>query len=195
MEGRFIVFEGIDGAGKSTLIDGVSDFLAGKGIDVVITAEPSDGPIGSIIRSGKIKDITQNAEALMFTADRAYHTEEILGWIKSGKTVLCDRYYASTVAYQAANLNGTESEKEWLMEINRPVITEPDMTFLLDLNPEESMCRVNGRGDKSKFEKIEYLEKVRSNYLELAREKNFKIINAAGTEEEVLREVITILGE
>ena len=195
MEGRFIVFEGIDGAGKTTLIDGVSEFLASKGIDVVVTAEPSDGPIGSIIRSGKIKDISQNAEALMFTADRAYHTQEMLRWIESGKTVLCDRYYASTIAYQSANLDGTESDRDWLMEINRPVITEPDFTFLLDLDPEESMLRVNGRGDTSKFEKVEYLQRVRSNYLELAREKNFKIINAAGTEEEVLREVITILGE
>ncbi|MGI6471968.1 MAG: dTMP kinase [Candidatus Methanomethylophilaceae archaeon] len=195
MEGRFIVFEGIDGAGKSTLIDGVSKFLAGKGIDVTVTAEPSDGPIGSIIRSGKIKDISQNAEALMFTADRAYHTREMLKWMKSGKTVLCDRYYASTVAYQAANLDGTESDREWLMEINRPVITEPDLTFLLDLDPETSMRRVNDRGNTSKFEKIEYLGKVRSNYLELAKEKNFKIIDAARTEEEVLREVITIIGE
>lgn len=195
MEGRFIVFEGIDGAGKTTLIDGVSEFLASKGVDVIVTAEPSDGPIGSIIRSGRIKNISQNAEALMFTADRAYHTQEMLGWIKSGKTVLCDRYYASTIAYQSANLNGTESDKDWLMEINRPVIIEPDFTFLLDIDPEESMCRVNDRGDTSKFEKVEYLQRVRSNYLELAREKDFKIINAAGTEKEVLREVITVLGE
>lgn len=195
MEGRFIVFEGIDGAGKSTLIKGVSEYFASKGIDATVTAEPSDGPIGTIIRSGTIKDISQDAEALMFTADRAYHTLEILEWMNSGKVVLCDRYYASTIAYQAANLNGSEAEKKWLMELNRPVIIEPEIVFLLDIDPRESIQRVNDRGDKSKFEKIEYLEKVRSNYLELARERNFKIIDASRTEEEVLNEVITVIGE
>lgn len=195
MAGRFIVFEGIDGAGKSTLIEGISEILTSRGEDVIITAEPTDGPIGSIIRAGEIKNISQNAEALLFTADRAVHTRQMLRWKKSGKTVLCDRYYASTVAYQAANLGGTESEKEWLKEINRPVITEPDITFLLDIDPEKSMRRVNNRGDASKFEKIEYLRKVRSNYLELAWEKGFRIIDASRTGEEVLKEVITIIGE
>lgn len=195
MAGRFIVFEGIDGAGKSTLIEKVSEILASRGKDVIVTAEPTDGPIGSIIRTGEIRNISQNAEALLFTADRALHTREMLQWTNSGKTVLCDRYYASTVAYQAANLSGTESEKEWLKEINRPVITEPDVTFLLDIDPEESMHRVNNRGDTSKFEKIEYLKKVRANYLELAREKEFRIIDASRTAEEVLEEVITIIGE
>lgn len=195
MAGRFIVFEGIDGAGKSTLIERISEILTSGGEDVIITAEPTDGPIGSIIRAGEIKNISQNAEALLFTADRAVHTQQMLQWKKSGKTVLCDRYYASTVAYQAANLSGTESEKEWLKEINRPVVTEPDITFLLDIDPEKSMRRVNNRGDASKFEKIEYLRKVRSNYLELAREKGFKIIDASRAVEEVLKEVITIIGE
>lgn len=195
MTGRFIVFEGIDGAGKSTLIEGVSKVLSSRGIDTVSTAEPTEGPIGSMIRSGTIRKVSQNAEALLFTADRACHTQEIKEWMDSGKTVLCDRYYASTVAYQSANLDGTRAEKEWLKEINRPVIIEPDITFLLDIDPEISMERVNGRGETSKFETAEYLKKVRSNYLEIAGEDDFHIIDASRTEEEVLDEVIAIIGE
>ena len=195
MAGRFIVFEGIDGAGKSTLIDGVSEFLTSRNVNVMKTAEPTDGPIGHIIRSGTVKKISQNAEALLFTADRACHTQEILEWTAAGKTVLCDRYYASTIAYQAANLNGTESSKEWLKEINRPIIADPDITILLDIDPEEGMRRVNDRGDKSKFEIMDYLKRVRSNYIEIAKENNFHIVDASRTKDEVLNEVITIIGE
>ena len=195
MSGRFIVFECIDGAGKSTLIDGVSEFLTSRSINVIETAEPTDGPIGRIIRSGTVKKISQDAEALLFTADRACHTQEILEWVRSGKTVLCDRYYASTIAYQSAKLNGTESDKKWLKEINRPIIVEPNITILLDINPEEGMRRVNDRGDKSKFEVTDYLKRVRSNYLEIAKENNFHIVDASQSKEEVLNEVITIIGE
>ena len=195
MAGRFIVFEGIDGAGKSTLIDGISDFLRSRDINVIRTAEPTDGPIGKIIRSGTVKKISQDAEALLFTADRACHTQEVIEWVSSGKTVLCDRYYASTIAYQAADLNGTGSDKEWLKEINRPIIIEPDITILLDIDPEEGMRRVNHRGEKSKFEVKDYLERVRSNYIELAEENNFQIVDASSSKDQVLNEVITIIGE
>ncbi|HKM09352.1 MAG TPA: dTMP kinase [Candidatus Methanomethylophilaceae archaeon] len=195
MVGRFIVFEGIDGAGKSTLIEGLSKSLSSRGIDIVSTAEPTEGPIGRMIRSGTVRKVSQNAEALLFTADRACHTQEILEWKESGKTVLCDRYYASTIAYQSTNLEGTKADKEWLKEINRPIIIEPDITFLLDIDPEMGMERVNGRGDVSKFEVTEYLKKVRSNYLEMAKESNFHVIDASGTEEEVLAEAIAIIGE
>jgi dTMP kinase len=195
MAGRFIVFEGIDGAGKSTLLDGISDFLISRNVNVIKTAEPTNGTIGSIIRSGAVKKISQDAEALLFTADRACHTQEILDWTRSGKTVLCDRYYASTIAYQAANLNGTQSNKEWLKEINRPIITVPDITILLDIDPEEGMRRVNDRGEKSKFEVTEYLKRVRSNYIELAKENNFHIVDASRSKDDVLNKVITIIGE
>lgn len=195
MAGRFIVFEGIDGAGKSTLIDEVSKKLESAGIRTVVTAEPTEGPIGMLIRSGAVKYISPNAEALLFTADRACHTSEIVGWMEEGTTVLCDRYYASTIAYQSAGLDGTVSGKEWLMDINRPVTVEPDTTILLDIDPEAGMRRVGERGARSKYEVTEYLGRVRSNYLEIAEEKGFRIIDASRPKDEVLRETMKILGE
>lgn len=195
MAGRFIVFEGIDGAGKSTLIDEVSKKLGSAGIKTVVTAEPTEGPIGMLIRSGAVKCTSLNAEALLFTADRACHTSDIVRWRDEGLTVLCDRYYASTVAYQSAGLDGTASGKEWLMDINRPVTVEPDMTILLDIDPEVGMRRVGQRGAKSKYEVTEYLGRVRSNYLDIARERGFRVIDASRPRDELLRETMKILGE
>ncbi|MDN5357980.1 MAG: dTMP kinase [Candidatus Methanomethylophilaceae archaeon] len=195
MAGRFIVFEGIDGAGKSTLINRVSEILGSEGVSTVVTAEPTDGPVGKLIRSGAVKCISQDAEALLFTADRACHTAEIIKWKDEGKTVLCDRYYASTMAYQSANFNGTESKKEWLKELNRPVIIEPDITILLDVDPEEGMRRVGARGARSKYEVAVYLERVRENYRQIAEEYGFRIIDASHSRDEVLKETMKIIGE
>ncbi|MGE0014923.1 MAG: dTMP kinase [Candidatus Methanomethylophilaceae archaeon] len=195
MAGRFIVFEGIDGAGKSTLVDEVSKRLGMAGLKAVVTAEPTEGPIGMLIRSGAVKCISPNAEALLFTADRACHTSEIVRWREEGMTVLCDRYYASTIAYQSAGLDAGTPEKEWLMDINRPVTVEPDVTILLDIDPEEGMRRVGERGAKSKYEVAEYLSRVRSNYLEIAGERGFRVIDASRPKDEVIRETMKILGE
>lgn len=195
MAGRFIVFEGIDGAGKSTLINKVSEILESEGVSTVVTAEPTDGPVGKLIRSGAVKCISQDAEALLFTADRACHTAEIAKWKEEGKTVLCDRYYASTIAYQSAKFNGTESKTEWLKELNRPVVIEPDITILLDIGPEEGMRRVGARGARSKYEVADYLERVRKNYLQIAGENGFQIIDASCSRDEVLRETMKIIGE
>ena len=194
MKGRFIVFEGIDGAGKSTLIGELAKHMVSKGKKVRTTVEPTSGPIGVLIRNGA-GETSQKAEALLFTADRACHTKQIADWKAEGYTVLCDRYYASTIAYQSASLDGDAADREWLAEINRPIISEPDMTILLDIDPEASMRRVGERGAKSKFEKTEYLRRVRAVYLELASEKGFRVVDASRPEETVFKEVLEIIGE
>ncbi|MBR4686105.1 MAG: dTMP kinase, partial [Candidatus Methanomethylophilaceae archaeon] len=114
MKGAFIVFEGADGAGKSSLCKRVAEWLTAKGRDVVLTAEPTHEGIGAFIRSGNAGGISQRTEALLFVADRNDHTEKIMRMVEEGKIVLSDRYFASTVAYQSARLDGDASDRDWL---------------------------------------------------------------------------------
>ncbi len=193
MSGCFIVFEGIDGTGKSTACKAVSDYFQLKGRKTHPTAEPTKDEIGMFIREGRVKNITQEAESLLFTADRAVHTSRIIEMRESGTMVLCDRYYPSTIAYQSAKLKGSCMDRDWLWKINEPIISEPDITFILDMDPEKTLERVDLRGEKSKFEELDYLKEVRSNYLRLAEEKGYKIIDASRSPEDVATEIIAII--
>lgn len=195
MTGKFIVLEGIDGSGKTTLCDVLAAYLREKGHEVQVTQEPTHDEIGSLIRDNFVKNISQKAEALLFTADRAVHTERIARWIGAGIDVICDRYFASTVAYQSASLNGVSLDKDWLLDLNEPVVMEPDVTFLLDINPEKGMERVCTRGERSKFENVDYLKEVRQRYLELADEYGFKLIDASRDRETVAEEALEIIKE
>ena len=181
--GILIVFEGIDGSGKSSCMDAAVSEISKKR-DVIRTSEPTKGVIGQLIRTHT--DVTPETEALLFTADRAEHTKEMKKWLDNGKIVMCDRYYASTLAYQSAY--GVISS--WLRKMNEPVIIEPDITFLFDISPEMGLERVESRGEKSKFERLDYLKKVRRNYLKIAKEKGFVIIDASENKDHVLASVM-----
>ena len=187
-KGLFIVLEGIDGSGKTTLARSLKTRLESElGIDVVLTAEPTDGPIGRLLRSEDID--SPRAEALLFVADRACHTEEMASLVRAGKTVICDRYYASTLAYQSAALNGPDLDYGLLVGMNDAVTEEPDITFLLDLDPEASGARVDSRGEqKSKFERLEYQRRVRDNYLRIAEERGFNVLDATKSPEALCSE-------
>lgn len=196
MSGAFIVFEGADGAGKSSLCSRIKDELSRKGFDVVLTAEPTHERIGAFIRDGSVKDISQRTEALLFVADRNDHTEKIMELVSQGKIVLCDRYFSSTVAYQSARLNGDASDRDWLIEINSQFIQKPDLTILLDIDPEVGMGRVGSRGEEiSKFEKLDFQNQVRSNYLELAEEFGFDVVDASEPQDAVFEKVMKIVNE
>lgn len=194
MKGAFIVFEGIDGSGKTTLCRTLASSLP----DSVTTAEPTYGPIGSMIRSGAAGSISQRTESLLFLADRSAHTEQIMEMVDDGKVVLCDRYFASTLAYQSAKLKGDSMDLGWLEDVSRPFAEMPNLTFLLDIDPRESISRVQERGEAiSKFEDIAFLEQVRSTYLSLASRYNFIVLDASKDAgqlaEDALREIRRIL--
>ena len=174
--GLFVVFEGIDGSGKSSCMRALSESLSSE-TSVVLTAEPSQGPVGTMLQ--KNHDLPPLAETLLFVADRAHHTTCIQDWLEDGKTVLCDRYYASTLAYQSCALDGHAGDPDWLWELNRPVVIEPDLTILLDIDPVIGLERTSGRGAASKFEKMDFLSRVRRRYLEIAQERGFMIIDAS----------------
>jgi thymidylate kinase len=195
LKGAFLVIEGIDGAGKSTLCEIIKDSLESEGRKVIVTQEPTRDEIGSFIRRGEVKGISQKGEALLFVADRAVHTERIEKWVDEGNIVICDRYFASTVAYQSVSFNGVALEKEWLISLNMPVIREPDLTILLDIDPEKGLGRIGGRGEISKFENSEYLKGVRKAYLELAEEFGFVVMNAERDQQVLSKEIIEKLRE
>jgi len=194
MSGAFIVFEGADGAGKSSVCRRVAEALSARGMETYVTAEPTHEGIGKFIRDGAAGEISQRTEALLFVADRNDHTEKMMKAVSEGKVVLCDRYFASTVAYQSARLDGDASDREWLIDINSSFIRKPDATILLDIDPEVGMGRVGTRGEEiSKFERLDFQNQVRSNYLQLADEFGFEVVDASAGPDEVFAKVMEIV--
>ncbi|WP_423792924.1 dTMP kinase [Methanocaldococcus indicus] len=162
----FIVFEGIDGSGKTT----ISKMLANH-LGYFWTAEPTDGEIGKFIREilTKNKNIDSKAITLLFTADRYEHQKIIKENIKKG--VICDRYFFSTLAYQSV----LGVEDEFIKYINKDIIM-PDVVFLLVVDVDEAIKRLK---TSDLFEKKSFLEKVQKKYLELAKEYNFIVIDTS----------------
>ena len=194
-KGLFIVLEGIDGSGKTTLARSLKSQLESvRGWKVQLTAEPTKGPVGSLLREETID--SPRAEAMLFIADRACHTEEMRALVEKGTTVICDRYYASTLAYQSASLSGPVLDYGLLEEMNDAVIMEPDITILLDIDPEVSGGRVDSRGEqKSKFERLEFQRRVRDNYLRIAKERGFSVLDASKSPEDLCSEAMKLIDQ
>ncbi len=158
--GRLIVFEGIDGTGKSTQISLLNEYLTEKGYSTVVTREPTDGIFGRKIRELYVNrgKVSQQEELNLFLDDRREHVENLLlPALVSGKIVLCDRYYLSTAAYQGAN--GFDPEE--ILRLNK-FAPQPDIALLFEIPIETSLRRITeGRGDKlNAFEQAEALERV-----------------------------------
>ena len=171
-KGKFIVFEGIDGSGKSTQADRLVRYLKSKNIKAVVTNEPqSDRPVGMLIRQALKKQISfdEKTIALLFAADRLDHIQRISEKLDEGFWVVCDRYYFSSFAY-----NDTALNKEWIISVNSEAMNalKADMTVFLDVPCDISLSRVSKRGEREIFENTERQNRVRNNYLELF--KRFK---------------------
>jgi dTMP kinase len=191
----FVVIEGIDGCGKSTVSKAVADWF---GPCAVLTREPTDSWIGKAVREGCSEEVSPYLDALLFMADRANHTLEIADLLTKGKVVVCDRYYHSTVAYQTAYLRRRSlgDNFDWLLEANTRISIHPDLTILLTADPEEALGRIGDRGELSRFEKSDFLREVQDNYLRLARiDQTMVQVNASRPPEEVVSDVLRILGE
>lgn len=195
MPGLFITLEGIDGCGKSTLAKRLAEKLRADGHDVVTTMEPSESWLGQAVRRSYNEEISPYTEAFLFLADRATHTQDMIAKKEAGQIIICDRYSDSTVAYQGAYLEEIMAKDgidavSWLEEMSRPVIVTPDITFLLDIDPEVSLARLGGRDGLSKFEKLGYLRKVRANYLRVAGGKpHFMVLDASKPAGDILESV------
>jgi dTMP kinase len=184
--GFFIVFEGVDGGGKSTQIKLLKNFFEEKGYTVLLTKEPTDNSIGSLISQyaeSNIRSLQPNTEALLFAADRVEHSKQIEKHLKKGIVVISDRYLHSSLAYQSA----AGVDVDWIRNLNKGIIN-PDIVFLLDIDPDISLMRVNNR-DRTVFEKKAYLIKVREKYLEFAKSGELIIVDASRSIEKVQKDI------
>ena len=180
-KGKFIVFEGTDGSGKSTQMKLLSSYLAEKGEQCYLTHEPTESEIGLLLRacmSGKI-DTNEHAIAALFAADRLDHITDMKAKLDAGINVLCDRYYFSSFAY-----NGGFVPLDWVVELNTPAMEmlRPDLVIYIDLPPEESMKRVLRRGGNTeRYETQERQQKIRAKFFEVFerfKEENVKIVKS-----------------
>jgi dTMP kinase len=169
-----VTFEGIEAAGKSTLIAALSERLSSAGDTVLVTKEPGGTPLGESLRALFIDpayDIDPVAEVMLLNASRAQLiTDVILPALKAGKTILCDRFFDATVAYQGF---GRGLDVETLLELCLTATrrTAPDLTFLIDVPVEVSARRLRARGrpDRLEQENGSFHQRVREGYLELAK--------------------------
>jgi len=194
MKGKFVVFEGIDGAGLTTQAELLEKYLRNKKYEVVLTKEPTNNLIGSIIRAALKKEwiISNITLQLLCSADRAHHLEkEIIPALENGKIVISDRYFLSTIAYGMIEL-----EKDWLKALNSKFLL-PDLIFIIDVPVEVSIERIKvSRFGFEFFEEMKKLEKVRNNFLELSKEyENCFVINGNRSIEEVHKEIVKIVEE
>jgi len=158
--GVLVVFEGIDGAGKSTQVKRLTERLRDQGFVVRVDREPTDGPHGRRLRASATSGRLSPAEELeLFIADRRDHvTDFILPGLDAGEVVILDRYYFSNAAYQGSR--GLDWEE--IIRRNEQFAPPPDLLLWLDLPPELSGDRIHGRGNEAnEFEKLELLQRCR----------------------------------
>lgn len=201
--GTFIVFEGIDGAGKTTQIELLTRRLQSEGRVVYRTAEPTESVTGGLLRDalGGISKRTPCEMAALFVLDRIFHNTNPINGIESllekGIDVICDRYYYSSLAYQ-----GSETDENWVREMNLgcPEIRRPDVCIFLDLTPEQSMERIGrGRVTTEIYENVERLTSVRNQFFRvfesLSESDRVCVVNAARTVEEIHEEIAGIVAD
>lgn len=196
--GRFFVFEGIDGSGKSTVSRSFAERLIGRGLTVELTAEPTDSWLGDQVRRGNKEARNDFTETLLYLADRAEHTALIKGWLADGRVVVCDRYVGSTLAYQGVTLRPHLGSRtlEWLMMVNEPITIRPDVTFLLRIDPQKALDRLVDRRDKEKFERLPFLRKVAAMYDRLSEEDpSYVVVDAGRPLDEVVETVWSLVGK
>lgn len=190
--GKLLVFEGIDGTGKSTQIRRLVDWLRGRGQDVIASREPTDGPWGRKILQSAITGRMPLAEELeCFLEDRREHVNQtILPALHAGNWVVLDRYYLSNMAYQGARgMDPAEIRRR-----NEEFAPVPDLVFWLDLPVDLAMGRIGRRGEgDTAFEKRESLEACRRIFAQLEGETFLRRIDAAQEADAVFRDVCMAL--
>ena len=193
----FITLEGPEGSGKTTAVENAVKKLQELGYEIVRTREPGGTPIAEQIRN-VILDKNNTAmdprtEALLYAASRRQHlVEKVWPAIKEGKIVICDRYLDSSLAYQGG-ARGLGVENILNVNLFATENTWPDLTLLFDLDPKIGLERISKNANREvnrlDLEKIEFHNKVRNTFLDLAKRypERFVIIDASKTQEEVAR--------
>ncbi len=202
MGARFLALEGIDGAGTTTQSRLLHDWLTARGCPTLTTREPSDGPIGTVLRQalgGRVRlpetagggFLTLETIALLFAADRLDHYEsEIQPALTKGLWVISDRYRDSSLAYQGSMLSA-----DWVETINR-FAPPPDLTLYLDVDVDVALGRISStRTSADLFEKRDVLLRVRENYLRLYEhpERPVRVIAPLSSVKETFKAIVDIV--
>ncbi len=194
--GHFITFEGGEGAGKTTLIHEMARRLSSQGTPVLVTREPGGTQIGEGIRAMLLESpgLAKETELCLFLASRAQHIQEvILPALQEGRTVLCDRFNDSTIAYQGEG-RGLGMEKVALFcELISQGVT-PQLTIYLDIDPQIGLARVGALRSKDRIEaeELHFHIQIRKAYLAIQRKEpnRFILIDASRSIEEVIRDAM-----
>ena len=197
-KGLFITFEGADGCGKTTQIKLLAEYLKNKGYEVVLTREPGGKGLGEKVREILLNydgEVSDRCESFLFLADSAQNIDVIVNpAVQSGKIVLCDRHIDSTVAYQGYG-RGLDLKRIKMLNDLATNGRKPDLTIVFDIDVETSMKRVGSEKDRMESVGIEFHNKVRNGYLEIAKEEpeRIKVVNAVQSIENVFEDVKQIV--
>lgn len=200
MTGRFISFEGIDGAGKSTHIQAVADWFRARGADVQLSREPGGTPLAETLRDIVLKQpMGSLTEVLLMFAGRRDHVETVIKpALAAGKTLLCDRFTDASFAYQGGGrglpLAVLDALADWVQEG-----TEPELTLWFDLPAEQAAVRRASAREADRIEQLDldFFERVRAGYAARAAQAPQRIvrIDASGTVEQVGAAVLAVLSQ
>jgi dTMP kinase len=193
--GLFVVFEGGEGAGKSTQVRRLADAIAALGHEVVVTFEPGATAIGARLREALLDRETANlapiSEALLYAADRAQHVATVVRpALERGAVVISDRYVDSSIAYQAGGRGLPESDVRRLSTVATGGL-RADLTVLLDVPPEIGLQRLTGPGDRMESETVAFHQRVRRTFLSLSTQSRGRyLVLDAQTSVEKIHEVV-----
>ena len=205
LKGKFITFEGGEGAGKSTQVKLLADALMQKGLKVIITREPGGSEGGEVIReilvNGDVNKWDAVTEALLFYAARRDHLiKKIIPHLENGYWVISDRFADSTMAYQASGYQKNAISKNDLLNLHKMAVGDfkPDITFILDMPVEKGLERAKLRNpDKSRFEKmdISFHQNLRSAFLQIAANEpeRCSVVAADDTAEQISNNIINVI--
>ena len=198
MKGLFITFEGGDGCGKTTQIKLLDEYLRNKGYNTLLTREPGSKGLGVKLREILLNydgEVSPTAESFLFLADRAQHIDCIIKpALEKGVIILCDRHTDSTVAYQGY---GRGLDIEQIHKLNKIATggLKPDLTIVLDVDVETSQKRVGTEKDRMESAGIEFFERVRKGFLEIAKQEpdRVKVVDSTQTIDEIHKQILELI--
>ncbi len=201
----FITFEGADGGGKSTQIELLAATLRQMGYEVVTTREPGGTPLAEKVRSIVLDPdlpLTSKTQTMLFLAARSEHVDKLIKpALAEGKIALCDRFSDSTLVYQGLALGKTLEEVKELRDLCDFASggIQPDLTLVMDGEPEKLVLRRDARGVTDRFEEqgLAFQHALRAGFLVLAKQepKRIRIIDAEGSIEEVAKKILAVVKE
>lgn len=200
LNGKFIVFDGPDGCGKSTQVRLFKEFMLADGLRPTVLRDPGGTAIGEQIRdillSAENENISVRCESMLYMASRCQlYSEFISPALRSGGCVICDRWISSTYAYQAV---AGKIGSDWVLNLAEAALerTWPDLTVIIDLPGEKGLSRIPGPPDRIEQKPAEFHNKVRSAFLALAESRSdFRVVCGLGSTEQVQKRIQQVVAD